>query len=87
MNKRSPASFWIELALATASGLLGLLTLVWRDWIEGVFGWDPDHHNGSLEWLLVAVLLLAAVALGTLAHRGWRRHRTVPVLADSSSQS
>jgi hypothetical protein len=84
MNKRLPVSFWIELALATVSGLLGLLTLVWRDWIEGVFGWDPDHHNGSLEWLLVAVLLLAALALGALARRGWRRRRTVPALADSS---
>lgn len=85
MNKRLPASFWIELALAVASGLLGLLTLVWRDWIEGVFGWDPDHHSGSLEWLLVAVLLIAAVALGALARHGWRRHRAVAALAESSS--
>lgn len=77
MNKRLPASFWIELAFALASGLLGLLTLVWRDWIEGVFGWDPDHHNGSLEWLLVAVLLIAALVLGALARRGWQRHRSV----------
>jgi hypothetical protein len=77
MNKRLPASFWMELALATASGVLGLLTLVWRDWIEGVFGWDPDHHSGSVEWLLVAVLLLTAFALGALARRDWRRQRTV----------
>lgn len=83
MNKRPPASFWIESALAAVSGLLGLLTLVWRDWIEGVFGWDPDHHNGSFEWILVAVLLLAALALGALARRGWRRSRAVAAWADS----
>ena len=84
MNKRLPASFWIELALAAASGMLGLLTLAWRGWIEGVFGWDPDHHNGSLEWLLVAALLLVAVALGELARRGWRRNRAVAAWAESA---
>jgi hypothetical protein len=83
MNKRLPTSFWIESALAAASGMLGLLTLVWRDWIEGVFGWDPDHHNGSLEWLLVAALLLAALTLGALARRGWRRHRAAAAWADA----
>jgi DMSO/TMAO reductase YedYZ heme-binding membrane subunit len=76
MNKRPPAYLWIELALATVSGALGLLTLVWRDWLEGVFGWDPDHHSGSLESLLVAALLLVALASGALARRGWRRHWT-----------
>src|SRR3954452_1069533 len=27
------------------AGVLGLLTLVWRDWLEAVFGWDPDHDS------------------------------------------
>ena len=73
MNKRLTASFWIELALATVSGLLGLLTLVWRDWIEVVFRFDPDHHNGSAEWLAVFVLLATSVLVGLLARAQWRR--------------
>lgn len=48
----------IETALAVASGTLCIVTLFWRDWIEAVFGADPDRHNGSLEWALTAALLL-----------------------------
>jgi hypothetical protein len=63
----------LELWLGCAAGILGLLTLVWRDWIEAVFGVDPDHGTGSLEWVVVVVLLALAVLLGTLARRDWRR--------------
>jgi hypothetical protein len=59
--------FWFEVALSVASGLLGLVTLVWRDWIEIVFGIDPDHHSGTLEWVIVFALLLIAVIAGVLA--------------------
>ena len=72
--------FWVEAALGCLSGFLGLLTLVWRDWIEGVFGWDPDKHSGSVEWLVVVVLLALAVVLGGLARREARR-RTAPTQA------
>jgi hypothetical protein len=56
---------------ALLSGLLGLLTLVWREWLE-TFGWDPDHGNGSAEWAVALGLLLVAVALGTFAGLRWR---------------
>ena len=72
--------FWVEATLGCLSGFLGLLTLVWRDWIEGVFGWDPDKHSGSVEWLVVVVLLALAVFLGGLARREARR-RTAPTQA------
>lgn len=55
------------------AGALGLLTVFWRDWIEGLTGWDPDHHDGSVEWLIVAVLLTVAVVVGLIARRDWRR--------------
>jgi hypothetical protein len=50
-----------------------VLTLAWRDWIEGVFGFDPDHHNGSFEWELVIVCCLVTVASFVLARRQWHR--------------
>ena len=79
MNEK--ARLWLETALAAVSGVLGLLTLVTRDWIEGVTGWDPDHHNGSLEWIIVAGLLLIAVGLGLQARRHWRRWRVAQAAA------
>ena len=35
-------------------------------------GLDPDQHNGSVEWLLVAVLLAVALVMGLVARRHWR---------------
>ena len=61
-----------ETAIASFAGALGVLTIFWHDWIEALTGWDPDHHNGSAEWLIVAGLLVVAVAVGTLARRHWR---------------
>jgi hypothetical protein len=65
---RLRARFWAETALAALSGFLAVLTLAWRDWIEAILSVDPDAHNGSVEWLVVAglagaALLLAAAAL------------------------
>jgi hypothetical protein len=49
--------FWIEVVLACITGFLAMLTAVHPDWIEAVFGVDPDRRsvpsNGSLS---VAVL-------------------------------
>ena len=46
---------------------------MWRDWIEVVFRVDPDHHNGSLEWLIVLALLGASISLGGLAVKEFRK--------------
>jgi hypothetical protein len=54
----------IELTLAGLSGVLFALTLVWPDWIEAAFGVDPDGGNGALEFLVAAVFLAVALALG-----------------------
>jgi hypothetical protein len=66
------AMFWVESALASFSAFLVVLTAVWHDWIEGIFGFDPDHHNGSFEWELVIVCVLVTVVFATLARRDWR---------------
>lgn len=62
----------LEAAIAALAGALGILTLVWRDWIEFLTGRDPDHHNGSVEWLVVGVLLAVAVAMGAVSRRHWK---------------
>ena len=65
--------FWLETGLAIVTSILLVLTLAQRDWIEFVFGVDPDQGNGTLEWLIVGALLLVTITLFTLASYEWRR--------------
>lgn len=85
MAKSRRARFWFEFALSVASGFLGLVTLVWRDWIEAVFRLDPDRHSGALEWLIVLGLLLTAAVAGTAARVEWGRGRAGGVRVVSGS--
>lgn len=73
MKRRIGKAFWVESVLGSATTFLALLTLIWPDWIEGVFGVDPDHGNGSLEWAIVAVCFAVTIASAVLAGREWRR--------------
>jgi len=66
--------FWIESLLAALSAILSVVTLVWHDWIEIVFGVDPDHGSGALEWLIVALAAGTAVAFAAIARAEWRSH-------------
>jgi undecaprenyl pyrophosphate phosphatase UppP len=65
--------FWLESAFATVTGVLAVVTIFWHDWIEAVFGVDPDKGNGSAEWLVVLILLVMTVALVVGARLEWRR--------------
>jgi len=69
--------FWIEAGMATVTSILFVITLVWRDWIEIVFGIDPDSSSGVLEWLIVGALLVTMITLVTLMSYEWRRSRAV----------
>lgn len=69
MRKR----FYTEAALAVATFVLAVVTLINQEWIEAVFGVDPDHGNGSLEWIMVGVLAVATVVFGLLAFSERRR--------------
>jgi hypothetical protein len=52
--------FWIEATLAGFCGGLAVLTIFWPDWIEALTGYDPDQHDGAVEWLIVIALLSSA---------------------------
>jgi hypothetical protein len=73
------ARFWLESALATASALLLVVTIFWSEWIEVVFGVDPDGGSGAAEWLVVVVLGIVTALSVFFARVEWRR------LADSTS--
>jgi hypothetical protein len=65
--------FWVEICLAAFTGLLAIITPIFPDWIEVLSGWDPDQHDGSIEWLIVAGLFVVTVVMVTLAALEWRR--------------
>jgi hypothetical protein len=77
---RSRRLLLAEIGLATATGILTIVTLISRQWIEIVFGIDPDHGSGALEWLIVVALAAATLIFGLLARNEWRRPQS-PVLA------
>jgi DNA-binding NarL/FixJ family response regulator len=65
--------FWVEAGLAALCGFLAILTLVTRDWIEALTGFDPDRNIGSFEWTIVAALLLVCILSAIAARADWHR--------------
>jgi hypothetical protein len=65
--------FWIESILGAATAVLAALTLVMPDWLEEMFGLDPDAADGSVERLIVLGLAAATVVLAALATTEWKR--------------
>jgi hypothetical protein len=65
--------FWVESIFGSITCVTALVTLFWHDWIEAVFGKDPDKGNGSAEWLVVSTLLFLTVTLAVGARFEWRR--------------
>jgi hypothetical protein len=73
MSETVRLRFWVEAAAAVMFAAALGLTLLWHDWIERLFGFEPDGGDGSFERVIVAALAVAAVASSVLARREWRR--------------
>lgn len=69
----SPPRFWAEIVLAAAALVATVATILTPQWIERVFGIDPDRGSGALEWIIVAALVAVALVLLALA---WGERRT-----------
>ncbi|CCK24698.1 putative membrane protein [Streptomyces davaonensis JCM 4913] len=67
------ARFWAETACAGLSAILAIMTAFTREWIELLFGVDPDGGNGSLESALVVLFAVAACVFGLVARAERRR--------------
>jgi hypothetical protein len=67
--------FWIEVALAVITAGLASLTLITSEWIELMFGVDPDAGSGALEWGIVIALAVATVAFSLMARAEMKRGR------------
>lgn len=68
-----PGRFWIAVTVALLGGGLASLTVVWRDWIEALTGFDPDRGSGAVEWAVVVALLMPAAVAVLVARAEWRR--------------
>ena len=77
MLVHSRARFWIETTLAVLTAVLTIVTLVSREWIEILFGVDPDGGSGALEWGIVAILLFVCLTCSRLGYGEWRKRTAV----------
>jgi hypothetical protein len=64
---------WTLVAAALCAAEAVLLAALPMDWIEEVFGVEPDGGNGLLEFAPIVVLAVAAVALCARVARARRR--------------
>jgi uncharacterized membrane protein YedE/YeeE len=64
---------WTLVAAALCAAGAVLLAALPMDWIEVVFGVEPDGGNGLFEFVPVVVLAVAALALCVRVARARRR--------------
>ena len=81
MTARGRTRIRLESAIALLAAFLGLLTLLWKDWIEVAFRVDPDGHSGAAETGVVVGMFAVALILGFVA--GFERHRARAAAAQS----
>jgi uncharacterized membrane protein len=67
MSRKFSRLFWVEVCLAAITAVLALITPIFPDWIEALTDWDPDQHDGSVEWMIVVGLFIVAIVLAAAA--------------------
>lgn len=73
MKRHLPVRFWAEVTLACISAVCLALTAAWPQWIEDVFGLEPDGGDGSTEWGWALALCVATIVCIASARRTWKR--------------
>lgn len=73
MRTRTRRQLWIQIGIGAACVALLALTAAWPDWIEEIFGVEPDGGSGALEWALPVVLAACGFGLPWHGVRGLRR--------------
>lgn len=68
--------FWLELACGLLGAVLFVVTLISHEWIELIFGVDPDNSSGALELAVAFGLLAVSVGSALMAVREWRKALT-----------
>lgn len=87
MTTRVRYRYWIASAVAALAFVLMLVTLVSREWIEILFGVDPDGGNGSLEWVIVLVVAVVGLSSSFAARYEFRRVRRLGGLLNAVDRS
>ena len=73
MRREPRRRFWVDVLLALVSAALFAITLVWHDWIELIFGVDPDEGNGLVEVLVSGSFLAMTLVIAVFSRLEWRR--------------
>ena len=77
MRNSLRSRFYPETILGIISGIMFVVTLLSRAWIETVFHVDPDGGQGWVEWAIVGGLLVVTLGMAALARYEWRRAEAV----------
>jgi hypothetical protein len=72
-----------ELIAGIALVAIGVLTIAWPDWIEELFGVDPDAGSGAVEAAIVVLSALAGAAFWSHRRSSLPSAREVPYGEDS----
>jgi hypothetical protein len=70
-----PSRVIVESLLAALSASALVLTSLWPQWIEGLFGLHPDSGSGETEWGLSIGLAVVTIVFVARAGQAWRFQR------------
>jgi hypothetical protein len=69
---------FLETAFAVIFAAIFVTTVLWPDWIELVFGADPDQGSGEAEWAVVVASGALSVIAIFVARVEWNQQHRLP---------